>query len=412
MKCRSCGAPLARVFIDLGTAPPSNAFLRAADLELPETWFPLKLYACDACRLVQVDEHQDHREIFSGDYVYFSSYSSSWLAHARRYVDAAVARLALGPGATVMEVASNDGYLLQFVRERGIACVGVEPTASTAAAARARGIETVERFFGLEFADEWVASRGTVDLAIANNVLAHVPDVNDFVRGFARVLAPAGVVTFEFPHLLELVRQCQFDTIYHEHFSYLSLHTVRSILAAHGLEVFDAESLPTHGGSLRVWAQRRGGPRASAQRLADALRREADAGMLADAFYDGFQARADRAANDFLAFLLEQRRAGRRVAAYGAAAKGNTLLNYAGVRPDLLPYVVDASPHKQGRWLPGSRIPVVDESRLRATRPDFVVILPWNLREEICAQLAYVREWGARFVTAIPALEIFGEAAA
>ena len=407
MKCRSCGAPLARVFIDLGTAPPSNAFLRAADLELPETWFPLKLYACDACRLVQVDEHQDHREIFSGDYVYFSSYSSSWLAHARRYVDAAVARLALGPGATVMEVASNDGYLLQFVRERGIACVGVEPTASTAAAARARGIETVERFFGLEFADEWVASRGTVDLAIANNVLAHVPDVNDFVRGFARVLAPAGVVTFEFPHLLELVRQCQFDTIYHEHFSYLSLHTVRSILAAHGLEVFDAESLPTHGGSLRVYARH---DEDESKPVGDRVRaleaRERELGYERLETYLAFTGKVEALKLAFLEFLVRAKREGKTVAGYGAPAKGNTLLNYCGIGPELMPFTVDRSPHKQGHTLPGVRIPVRHPDEIARAKPDYVFILPWNLKDEIVEQMAHVRGWGGRFVVPIPGVKV------
>lgn len=406
MKCRHCSAELHDVFIDLGAAPPSNAFLRREDLDAPELHFPLKVYTCHECHLVQVDEVQRHDALFSGDYVYFSSYSRSWLEHASRYVDEAAQRLQLGPQSLVMEVASNDGYLLQYVRARGIPCVGIEPTAGTAAVARSRGIESIERFFGAAFAREFVAQRGRVDLALGNNVLAHVPDINDFVAGFREVLAPQGTVTVEFPHLLQLVQQSQFDTIYHEHFSYLALHTVQRIFAQQGLAVWDVQELPTHGGSLRVWAQHASHPRPVTQRVAEMLRKEEQAGMLEPGFYRGLQARADRIKDDLLAFLIEHKRAGRTVAGYGAAAKGNTLLNYAGVRPDLLPFVVDASPHKQGRFLPGSRIPVVDESHLRRCRPDVVLILPWNLRAEITAQLSYVREWGGRFATAIPELEL------
>jgi len=305
-----------------------------------------------------------------------------------------------------MEIASNDGYLLQYVKARGIPCVGVEPTASTAAAARKRGIETIERFFGLAFAREFVASRGAVDLLIGNNVLAHVPDINDFVAGLASILAADGVVTVEFPHLLQLVAQRQFDTVYHEHFSYFSLHTVQRIFAMHGLRVWDVDELTTHGGSLRLWASLGDANHGQTPAVAALLAKESAAGMTDMDYYRGFQPLADSIKNEFLAFLLDCKRTGKRVVAYGAAAKGNTLLNYAGVKPDLLPYVVDASPHKQGLYLPGSHIPVVSEANILASKPDFVVVLPWNLRQEITEQLHYIREWSGRFVTAVPSLDI------
>ena len=406
MKCRFCAAPLDQVFLDLGTAPPSNAYLAPAALAAPETYFPLKLHTCTQCWLVQVDEVASHAALFAPDYAYFSSFSTSWLAHAERYVATAVERLGLHRDSLVMEIASNDGYLLQYVAARGIPCVGIEPTAGTAAAARAKGIETIERFFGREFATGFVAERGRADLIAGNNVLAHVPDLNDFVAGLALALAPQGTITVEFPHLLELVAHRQFDTVYHEHFSYFSLHTVRAVFAAQGLRVYDVERLPTHGGSLRLWACHAEAARADEPAVAALAATEAAAGMLDPAYYAGFQAAADAVKDEFVAFLIEQKRQGRKLAAYGAAAKGNTLLNYAGVRADLLPYVVDASPHKQGRFLPGSRIPVVAEDHLRADRPDVVVILPWNLRAEITAQLAYIRAWGGRFAVAVPRLEL------
>jgi trans-aconitate methyltransferase len=405
MKCRFCSSDLHHVFLDLGAAPPSNAFLTAASLQAPELYFPLKLFSCNTCRLVQVDEVQAHTALFDDDYVYFSSYSSSWLRHAQRYVEHAADRLALSPDDLVMEIASNDGYLLQYVAARGIPCVGIEPTAGTAEAARSRGIETIGEFFGRQFAERFVAERRHASLIVANNVLAHVPNINDFVAGMAVALSPRGAITVEFPHLLELVTHCQFDTVYHEHFSYLSLHTVQAIFAAHGLEVWHVEQLTTHGGSLRVWAGHPGQHERSLD-LARVLDQEISAGMLTDTFYEGFQEKADRVKNAFLTFLLEQRKMHRKVAGYGAAAKGNTLMNYAGVRPDLLPYVVDASPHKQGRWLPGTRIPVVDEERIRIEQPDVIVILPWNLREEIVEQLSYARAWGCQFATFVPELRV------
>jgi SAM-dependent methyltransferase len=376
-------------------------------LRAPETWYPLRLLVCTDCWLVQTEDHAGREALFSAEYAYFSSFSASWLDHSRRYVQAMRERFALGASSRVVEVAANDGYLLQFVRDAGIPCYGIEPTAGTAAAARARGLEIVERFFGVALATELAALGRGADLMVANNVLAHVPDINDFVAGFARLLHPQGVATFEFPHLLRMVQEHQFDTAYHEHFSYLSLTAVRRIFEAAGLAVFDVEELPTHGGSLRVYAQRAASGRQPRRPSVDELlAREAAAGMAGTAFYAGFQAAAERVKNDFHAFLIEAWRAGRSVAAYGAAAKGNTLLNYAGVRPDLLPYVVDRNPAKQGRYLPGSRIPIVAESRLDETRPDYVVILPWNLKAEVVQQLARIRQWGGRFVTAVPSLEV------
>lgn len=409
MKCRHCTTPLHAqhdVFIDLGSAPPSNAFLDAAALHRAESWFPLKVLACPECGLVQVDEVQRHDALFSDDYVYFSSYSASWLAHARAYVDRVVPRLGLNSRSRVMEVASNDGYLLQYLQQRDIRCVGIEPTESTARVARMRGIESIGEFFGLDFARRFVAERGRCDLVLGNNVLAHVPDINDFVAGLREVLAPGGTLTLEFPHLLQLVRHAQFDTIYHEHFSYLSLRTVQRVLQAQGLQLWDVEELATHGGSLRVWGQHAAHPRAASRSVAELLACEAAAGVGGREFHAGLQQRAEHIKDELLRFLIDCRQRGQRVIGYGAAAKGNTLLNFAGVRPDLLSCVVDASPHKQQRFLPGSRIPVFEPQRLLEQRPDFVLILPWNLRDEIVAQLPQVRGWGGRFVTAVPELRI------
>ncbi len=408
MKCRHCGSQISLDFLDLGTAPPSNAYLTAEALDAPEVRLPLRLVVCESCWLVQVAHVAASEALFSADYAYFSSFSATWLAHAERFAAEATARLGLGPSSSVVEIAANDGYLLRWFRRDGVPCYGVEPTASTAAAARALGIEIVEAFFGRDLAGDLLATRGVADLMVANNVLAHVPDIADFVGGFARLLAPSGAATFEFPHLLRMVAENQFDTAYHEHYSYLSLTAVVGIFAANGLAVFDVEELPTHGGSLRVWAERADtGRRAATVAVGAVLAREAAAGVTTAAFHRGFQARAEAIKDDLLAFLIEAKRAGRRVAAYGAAAKGNTLLNFAGVRPDLLPWVVDRNPAKQGRFLPGSRIPIVAEERLAAEKPDLVLILPWNLAEEIADQLAYVRAWGGRFVVAVPRLTVF-----
>jgi trans-aconitate methyltransferase len=405
VNCRFCATALSDVFLDLGTAPPSNAFLSRDALQQPELWFPLKLFTCTECLLVQVDEIEDHARLFSPDYVYFSSISRSWLAHAERFVAEAIARLGLDSRSQVVEIASNDGYLLQYVLARHIPCFGVEPTASTARAARARGIETLEVFFGAGVARDLLADRGPADLVVANNVLAHVPDINDFVRGLSILVAPRGTITVEFPHLMELVANRQFDTVYHEHFSYFSFHTVCRIFAAHGLKVWDVERLATHGGSLRIWASPDSRSPEVDGNVGRLLRIEAENGMLDIRWYRRFQAAAEAVKNDFLAFLLRQKNAGKVVAGYGAAAKGNTLLNFSGVREDLVRFVADASPHKQGRFLPGSRIPVLSEESLRSARPEFIVVFPWNLRVEILHQLDYVRGWGGQFVFAVPRLE-------
>ena len=405
MKCRHCASELTLSMLDLGSAPPSNAFLTEAALTQPEKWFPLRVLVCQRCWLVQTEDFAQAHELFDSEYAYFSAFSSSWLAHCQRYVASIVARAALDSSSHVVEVAANDGYLLQYFRQRGIPCTGIEPTASTASAARAKGITVVEDFFGVRLAGELVAQGLQADLMIANNVLAHVPDINDFVAGFALLLKENGQATFEFPHLLRLVAGNQFDTVYHEHYSYLSLSAVLRIFSANGLSVFDVEEHPTHGGSLRVFAQRLDtGRRPTSASVGRVLDDEVAAGLTSAAGYEGFQARIDKVKDDFVSFLIEARRAGRKVAAYGAAAKGNTLMNYAGVRPDLIGYVIDRNPAKQGRFMPGSRIPIVDEEHLRADRPDDVVLLPWNLRDELMAQLDYVRGWGGRFVTAVPEL--------
>lgn len=407
MKCRHCHAPLTTSFVDLGTSPPSNSYLTIADLDRPERYYPLRVAVCSTCWLVQTEDFTDREEFFSNDYAYFSSFSTSWLDHSRRYVEAMRERFSLDNESLVVEVAANDGYLLQYVMAAGIGALGIEPTHSTAVAARDKGIEIIEEFFGVALADRLVAEGRSADVTAANNVLAHVPDINDFVAGFARLLKPAGVATFEFPHLLEMVEHGQFDTIYHEHYSYLSLTAVERIFAANGLAVFDVETLPTHGGSLRVYAQRADSglqPRTNAVDVM--LEREMKRGVAGDDFYAGFQARVDRLKDAFVNFLIAAKRDGKRVAAYGAAAKGNTLLNFAGIRPDLLPWVVDRNPAKAGKFMPGSRIPIVTEDRIREERPDLIVILPWNIKDEVIAQLAYAREWGAQFVTAIPELRL------
>jgi len=407
MKCRHCQAELTLPFLDLGNAPPSNAYLSEAALRTPETWFPLRLLVCENCWLVQTEDHAGREALFTEDYAYFSSFSSSWLAHSQAYVAAMRQRFGLNTRSLVAEVAANDGYLLQYVQQADIPCYGIEPTASTATAARAKGIEIVEKFFGVALAEELSAKGRQVDLLAANNVLAHVPDINDFVAGFSRLLKPQGAATFEFPHFLRLLNEGQFDTAYHEHYSYLSLTAVLRIFAANGLCVFDVEEHPTHGGSLRVFAQRAdSGRQLRTPNVTRLLQREAEAGLTKADTYRHFQTRTNRMKDDFHAFLIEAKRQGKTVAAYGAAAKGNTLMNYAGIRCDLVSFVVDRNPAKQGKYMPGSRIPIVGEAQLVQARPDYVVLLPWNLREELVQQLAYVREWGGRFVTAVPALEV------
>jgi SAM-dependent methyltransferase len=401
--CRSCGAPLAHTFVDLGMSPLCESYVPAERLNAMEPFYPLHVYVCDRCWLVQLQEYVGREEIFS-EYAYFSSYSDSWLEHARRYVDQMIAELPLTPQQRVVEVASNDGYLLQYFVARGIPCLGIEPAANVAATAVAKGVPTRVEFFGVESARRMVAEGIRADLLLGNNVLAQVHDLNDFVAGMAILLAPRGVITIEFPHLLQLVAENQFDTIYHEHFSYFSLRSASAVLAAHGLTVFDVEELPTHGGSLRIYARHTADPvRPVTDRLRRLAAREAAAGVGDLAYYASFAGRVQETKRKLLEFLISARRAGKTVVGYGAPGKGNTLLNYCGIRTDFLDYTVDRNPYKQGKFLPGTHIPIHAPERIRETKPDYVLILPWNLKDEIAAQLAYVREWGGRLVVPIPA---------
>ncbi len=404
--CRFCHAPLHETFADLGMTPLANSFVAADRAGAMEPFYPLHAYVCSACRLVQLEEFESPQHIF-GDYIYFSSYSESWLRHAEAYAEQMTQRLGLGADATVVEVASNDGYLLQYFMQRGVKVLGDEPAANVAAAAAEKGIPSEVAFFGVAAATR-LRDRGIApDLMAANNVLAHVPDINDFVRGFAILLKPEGVVTVEFPHLLRLMQETQFDTIYHEHFSYLSLHVVRRIFARHGLRVFDVEQLSTHGGSLRVFACHAAGTRhAETPAVARLLAEEATAGLEGDDAYRRFARQVVEAKCALLRFLIDAQAQGKLVAAYGAPAKGNTLLNYCGVGPELIAFTVDRSPHKQGMLLPGTRIPVRAPEAIPQAKPDYVLILPWNLQEEITTQMAAVREWGGRFVVPIPTTRV------
>ena len=400
--CRHCRTKLTLDFLDLGHAPPSNAYLSPDDLSAPEITYPLRLRACPKCRLVQTEDFTAAEALFAEDYAYFSSTSRSWLAHAARYVDMITARLGLDAHSQVIEVASNDGYLLRNFVASGIPCLGIEPTKGTAEAAMALGIPVQQVFFGAEMA----TGLPPADLILGNNVYAHVPDINDFTLGLARALKPQGVVTLEFPHLMRLVAENQFDTVYHEHFSYLSLLAVEAIMRRAGLRVFDVEELPTHGGSLRIYACHLDADQAELANVASLRADEQARGMGEDAFYTAFQGKAEQVKNDFLRFLLKAKANGRTVAAYGAAAKGNTLLNFAGVGPDLLPFVCDAAASKIGRFLPGSHIPILAPEALTRDRPDYLVIFPWNIADEIRAQNAGLAARGTRFVTAVPELRV------
>lgn len=404
MNCRHCGEPLQHSFLDLGFAPPSNSYLSEAELSAPEVYFPLKLKVCSHCWLVQTEDYAQAELFFSKDYAYFSSTSTSWLAHAAAYSDAMTRRLSLDSDSFVIEVASNDGYLLRNFVASNIPCLGVEPTASTAAAAEQLGIPVLREFFGEQLGKRLAGEGRQADLIAGNNVYAHVPDINDFTRGLKAALKPGGTITLEFPHLMRLIEHTQFDTVYHEHFSYLSLYTVSRIFAAAGLCIYDVEELSTHGGSLRVFGGHVEGTLEISANVASILAAEASAGLQSLAVYEGFQQRADQVKNGLLSFLIEQKRAGKKVAAYGAAAKGNTLLNYAGVKPDLLSFVCDAAPSKQNKYLPGSHIPVFTPAKLKSERPDVVIILPWNISREIVEAHKYVAEWGGRFVVAVPSL--------
>jgi SAM-dependent methyltransferase len=404
MKCRHCGTPLCHTFLDLGFAPPSNAYLTQADLVRPEKYFPLKVMVCDHCWLVQTEDYAQVDELFSADYAYFSSTSTGWLAHAASYATKMIETLGLNQNSHVIEVACNDGYLLKNFVAAGIPCLGIEPTASTATAAEKLGIPVLREFFGEALGICLAAEGKQADLIAGNNVYAHVPDINDFTRGLKAALKPGGAITLEFPHLMRLIEQTQFDTVYHEHFSYLSLYTVSRIFESAGLHIWDVEELSTHGGSLRIYGGHPGNARQGTKQLAAVLCQEAEAGMQTLAPYMSYQARADQIKNDLLEFLIQQKRAGKKVAAYGAAAKGNTLLNYAGIKPDLLSFVCDAAAAKQGKYLPGSHIPILPPNALAKNAPDYVLIVPWNIADEVRQQNAALASRGTRFVVAVPRL--------
>lgn len=406
MKCRHCGSALRCDFLDLGFAPPSNAYLAAEDLSRAEVYFPLRLKVCEECWLVQTEDYASAESLFSPEYAYFSSASTSWLAHAARYVEMISGRLGLGKDSMVIEVASNDGYLLKNFVAAGIPCLGVEPTDSTADAAEKLGIPVLREFFGEALGKRLAGEGNSADLILGNNVYAHVPDINDFTKGMKAALKAGGTVTLEFPHVMRLIEQNQFDTVYHEHFSYLSLFTVGKIFESVGLRVFDVEELPTHGGSLRVYGCHTSDPRQATDAVTALLAEEETRGLRSAAVYADFQVKAEKVKNDALAFLIEAKRAGKTVAAYGAAAKGNTLLNFAGVKPDLLPFVCDAAAAKQNKFMPGSHIPILHPDVISERRPDYVMILPWNIATEVRQQLAALAEQGTKFVTAVPDLKI------
>jgi len=404
-RCRFCNAALSHEFADLGVSPLSNAYLKPEQLQRMEPFFPLTVYVCDECLLVQLPAFETPENIFS-DYAYFSSYSDSWLAHARSYCRAMIERLALDATTPVVEIASNDGYLLQYFLEAGVPVLGVEPAANVAEVARERGIETLVRFFGVDTARALAAAGRKARLLLGNNVLAHVPDLNDFVAGLKILLADGGVITMEFPHLMRLIEGNQFDTIYHEHFSYFSLLAVQRIFAAHGLTIFDVDELPTHGGSLRIYARHSGEGGEAGESVVHLMTIEREFGLDQIGTYGRFAEQVRETKRALLSFLIRAKEEGKHVVGYGAPAKGNTLLNYCGIRADFLDYTVDRSPHKQGSFLPGTRIPIHAPDRIRETKPDYVLILPWNLKDEIVEQMADVRSWGGRFVVPIPRVEI------
>ncbi len=406
MNCRHCGSPLEHTFLDLGFAPPSNAYLNQADLTKPEKYYPLKVKVCSDCWLVQTEDYAQADELFSSDYAYFSSTSSGWLAHATKYAKSMIERFKLDANSFVMEIASNDGYLLKNFVDAGVPCLGIEPTASTAAAAEKLGIPVMREFFGEAIAKKLASKQQQADLIAGNNVYAHVPDINDFTRGLKVALKSNGTITLEFPHLMRLIEHTQFDTIYHEHFSYLSFYTVQKIFKEAGLRIWDVEELPTHGGSLRIYGCHEEDGRMTSVNVIALLAEEARRGLQTLATYKNFQARADKVKNDLLTFLIEQKREGKKVVAYGAAAKGNTLLNYAGVKPDLLAFVCDAAAAKQGKYMPGSHIPIFSPSALENFTPDYVLILPWNISTEVRDQNAALAKRGAKFLTAVPELAI------
>jgi len=407
VRCRACDAPLSHTFVDLGTAPLCQRHVTPARFSQAEATYPQHVFVCTSCFLVQLPQYVAREEIFDGEYGYFSSYTDSWLKHAEAYVGKMISRFGYDAASSVVEIASNDGYLLQYFKQRGVPCLGVEPTSNTAAAAVARGIPTVVRFFGLQTATDLRRERGPANLILGNNVLAHVPDINDLVAGMKALLADSGVITMEFPVLSQLIENNYFDTIYHEHFSYLSFTTVRGIFARHGITLFDVEDLSTHGGSIRIYGRHAGdATKPETDNVTRVLEREKALGHFDLAYYDGFSERVKESKRSILEFLIEAKRAGKSVVGYGAPGKGNTLLNYCGIRTDFIDYTVDRSPHKQGNFLPGSRIPILDPAEIRRTRPDYLFILVWNIKDEVMKQMAHIREWGGRFVVPLPEVKV------
>jgi SAM-dependent methyltransferase len=405
--CRFCAKNLGDAFLDLGASPLANSYLRPSQLNQAEPFYPLRVYVCERCFLVQLEELESPEHIFS-DYAYFSSYSDSWLRHAKTYAEMAIERFGLESRSQVVEIASNDGYLLQYFLGRGIRVLGVEPAANVAKAAVEKGIPTLVKFFGAETAREMVASGASADLVAGNNVLAHVPGLNGFVEGLRILLKPQGVITLEFPHLMRLIEENQFDTIYHEHFSYFSLNTAEQVFARHRLKLFDVDELPTHGGSLRVYLCHAGdSARQVSPRVKDVKAREAAAGLTGTERYLCFAEQVKETKRKLLDFLIAAKRQGKTIVGYGAAAKGNTLLNYCGIRSDFIDYTVDRSPEKRGHFLPGTRIPILHPDRIMQTRPDYLLILPWNLKDEIMEQMSGIREWGGRFVVPIPETRVY-----
>jgi len=402
MNCRFCETKLENVFVDLVNSPASNSYLTKEQLNEPEAFYPLKIYVCEKCKLVQIDEYKKSDDIFDKDYAYFSSYSTGWLKHAKSYVEMITDKLVLNAESLVTEIASNDGYLLQYFQEKKIPCIGIEPTNSTAIVAKEKGIEVIEDFFGSSLAQTLKKS----DLILGNNVLAHVPDINDFVKGMKIALKEHGTITMEFPHLLNIINENQFDTIYHEHFSYLSFYAVQQIFEAQGLKLYDVEKLPTHGGSLRIYATHVENRKLDISvNINILLEEEKEFGLLGMDIYQNFQEQSNKVKYDLITFLIKAKQENKKVVAYGAAAKGNTLLNYAGVKNDLIEFVVDKSPHKQGKYLPASHIPIVDEIKIKEAKPNYILILPWNIKDEVITQLEYVKEWDCQLVVAVPELE-------
>jgi 2-polyprenyl-3-methyl-5-hydroxy-6-metoxy-1,4-benzoquinol methylase len=405
--CRFCKSPLTHVFADLGVSPLANSYLKPEQLQQMEPHYPLRVHVCSTCYLVQLPEVQSPEEIFS-EYAYFSSYSDSWLRHAKDYTSLMIDCFGFDSGSQVIEIASNDGYLLQYFKERSIPVLGVEPARNVARVAEEAGIPTIVKFFGTKTAQELTDRRMYADLLLGNNVLAHVPDINDFVAGMKIILKPKGIITMEFPHLLRLMKENQFDTIYHEHYSYLSLLSVEKIFITHGLTLFDVEELSTHGGSLRIFACHTGdSSRAVGQRILDMRKKEASAGLTSLKTYHAFNERVKETKRTILSFLIDARKNGKTIAAYGAPAKGNTLLNYCGIRSDFMDFTVDRSPHKQAHYLPGTHIPIFHPDKIKETKPDYLIILPWNLREEIMGQMSFIREWRGKFVVFIPEVKVY-----